>query len=131
MNLLGVLHELGLGIFFAAHPHTAKHFRKSLWMAPCYLNRSRLANVRLDDLPHLLSREVRRISSAHSPKPLPPDKAAEIVVYCANGPCRNSGLAARRLAEIGYTNVHDYDAGKADWIEAGLPVERGSAHQAA
>jgi rhodanese-related sulfurtransferase len=60
-----------------------------------------------------------------------PDKAAEIVVYCANGPCRNSGLAAQRLAEIGYINVHDYDAGKADWIEAGLPVERGSASQAA
>jgi rhodanese-related sulfurtransferase len=60
-----------------------------------------------------------------------PDKAAEIVVYCANSPCRNSGIAARRLAEIGYTNVHDYDAGKADWIEAGLPVERGRASRAA
>ena len=60
-----------------------------------------------------------------------PDKAAEIVVYCANSPCRNSGLAARRLAELGYTKVRDYDAGKADWIEAGLPVERGPAHQAA
>ena len=60
-----------------------------------------------------------------------PDKAAEIVVYCANSPCRNSGIAARRLAEIGYTKVRDYDAGKADWIEAGLPVERGAAQQAA
>jgi len=60
-----------------------------------------------------------------------PDKAAEIVVYCANSPCRNSGLAARRLADIGYTNVRDYDAGKADWIAAGLPVEKGPASQAA
>ncbi len=60
-----------------------------------------------------------------------PDKAAEIVVYCANSPCRNSGIAARHLADIGYTNVHDYDAGKADWIEAGLPVESGPASQAA
>jgi len=60
-----------------------------------------------------------------------PDKAAEVVVYCANSPCRNSGIAARRLAEIGYTKVRDYDAGKADWIEAGLPVERGAAQQAA
>src|SRR3546814_3121947 len=25
------------------------------------------------------------------------DKNAEIVVYCANGPCQNSGIAARRL----------------------------------
>ena len=60
-----------------------------------------------------------------------PDKTAEIVVYCANAPCRNSGIAARRLAEIGYTEVRDYEAGKADWIEAGLPVERGAAQEAA
>jgi rhodanese-related sulfurtransferase len=60
-----------------------------------------------------------------------PDKAAEIVVYCASAPCQNSGIAAQRLAEIGYTNVYDYHEGKADWIEAGLPVERGAASQAA
>ena len=60
-----------------------------------------------------------------------PDKAAEIVVYCANGPCRNSGLAAQRLAELGYGNVRDYHAGKADWIAAGYPVESGPAAAAA
>jgi rhodanese-related sulfurtransferase len=60
-----------------------------------------------------------------------PDKAAEIVVYCASGPCKNSGIAARRLAETGYTNVRDYHEGKADWIEAGYPVESGAANQAA
>lgn len=60
-----------------------------------------------------------------------PDKTAEIVVYCASGPCRNSAIAAGRLAEIGYTNVRDYHEGKADWIEAGLPVERGAAGRAA
>ncbi len=60
-----------------------------------------------------------------------PDKAAEIVVYCASAPCQNSGIAARRLAEIGYANVRDYHEGKADWIEAGLPVERGAASRAA
>ncbi len=54
-----------------------------------------------------------------------PDKAAQIVVYCANGPCRNSGIAARRLAGLGYTDVRDYHEGKQDWLEAGLPVERG------
>jgi rhodanese-related sulfurtransferase len=53
------------------------------------------------------------------------DIGAPIVVYCANGPCRNSGFAAARLAELGYTNVRDYHEGKADWIEAGLPVESG------
>ena len=60
-----------------------------------------------------------------------PDKAAEIVVYCASAPCQNSAIAARRLAEIGYTNVRDYHEGKADWIEAGLPVERGATSRAA
>jgi rhodanese-related sulfurtransferase len=55
-----------------------------------------------------------------------PDTSAEIVVYCANSPCRNSRIAARRLAELGYRNVRDYDAGKQDWIEAGLPTESGA-----
>jgi rhodanese-related sulfurtransferase len=55
-----------------------------------------------------------------------PDKAAQIVVYCANAPCRNSALAARRLVELGYTEVRDYHEGKQDWVAAGLPVERGA-----
>jgi rhodanese-related sulfurtransferase len=54
-----------------------------------------------------------------------PDKYAEIIVYCANSPCRNSGIAARRLVELGYKNVYDYDEGKEDWIGAGLPTESG------
>lgn len=57
-----------------------------------------------------------------SPEMLP-DKAAEIVVYCASGPCRNSGVAAERLSRLGYTNVSDYHEGKAEWMESGLPVE--------
>jgi len=64
--------------FFAGHPHTAEHFRKSLWMAPTYLNRSRLVEARLDDLPHLLGNEVLRIAMSHSSKPLATDKAEEI-----------------------------------------------------
>jgi rhodanese-related sulfurtransferase len=54
-----------------------------------------------------------------------PDKAAPIVVYCANTPCENSAIAARRLTELGYTDVRDFVAGKQDWLDAGLPVERG------
>ena len=50
---------------------------------------------------------------------------AEIVVYCASGPCQNSGIASRRLASLGYANVSDYHEGKAEWIAAGLPVESG------
>jgi rhodanese-related sulfurtransferase/ketosteroid isomerase-like protein len=54
-----------------------------------------------------------------------PDKSAEIVTYCANGPCPNSGIAAERLIALGYTNVREYYEGKQDWIEAGLPTETG------
>jgi rhodanese-related sulfurtransferase len=52
-----------------------------------------------------------------------PDKDAQIVVYCADGPCPNSDIAARRLEQLGYTNVRDYHEGKAEWIAAGLPTE--------
>src|SRR5919204_6967723 len=40
-----------------------------------------------------------------------------------------SPRAAWRLESIGFTQVHDYVAGKADWGSAGLPLEgaRGSA----
>jgi rhodanese-related sulfurtransferase len=55
-----------------------------------------------------------------------PDTGAAIVVYCASGPCQNSGIAARRLEQLGYTDVSDYHEGKAEWIAAGLPVESGA-----
>lgn len=56
-----------------------------------------------------------------------PDKATPVIVYCANGPCPNSGIAAQRLQELGYTDVSDYDLGKEDWFAAGLPFESGAA----
>ena len=51
------------------------------------------------------------------------NRDARIVVYCANGPCKRSALAAERLQALGYRNVRDYHEGKADWVEAGLPLE--------
>jgi rhodanese-related sulfurtransferase len=48
-----------------------------------------------------------------------PDKDASIVVYCADEPCPNSGIAARRLAALGYTRVQDYAGGKRAWVESG------------
>ena len=57
---------------------------------------------------------------------LAPDKAAPIVVYCANAACQNSHIAAARLTQLGYTDVRVYAGGKKDWSEAGLPVEQGS-----
>ena len=53
-----------------------------------------------------------------------PNKYAKIVVYCSNVACANSGKAAMRLAQLGYTNVFKYAGGKQDWIDAGLPVEK-------
>jgi rhodanese-related sulfurtransferase len=62
---------------------------------------------------------------------LAPDKSAEIVVYCANAACKNSGIAAEALVSLGYSNVFVYEAGKADWIEAGYAVEGSVARHAA
>ena len=53
-----------------------------------------------------------------------PDRHAPIVVYCASATCQNSHIAARVLAQMGYADVSVYAAGKQDWSEAGLPVER-------
>jgi len=37
-------------------------------------------------------------------------------------------MAARELAEMGYTNVADYTGGKQDWIDAGYPTESDHDH---
>ncbi len=52
-----------------------------------------------------------------------PDKGAPVVVYCMDEDCDASPKAARKMEELGYRNVYDYEAGKMDWKEAGLPVE--------
>ncbi|RLK61800.1 rhodanese-like domain-containing protein [Actinokineospora cianjurensis] len=52
-----------------------------------------------------------------------PTKDAEVIVYCSDDTCSNSGIASERLAELGYTNVFTYVAGKRDWVGSGLPTE--------
>jgi rhodanese-related sulfurtransferase len=52
-----------------------------------------------------------------------PDREATVIVYCSNLACPNSTILSRRLAQLGYTDVREYEAGKEDWITAGLPVE--------
>ena len=52
------------------------------------------------------------------------EKAAQIVVYCANRQCQKSHIAAHRLSALGYS-VSVYAAGKQDWEEGGLPFESG------
>jgi rhodanese-related sulfurtransferase len=55
-----------------------------------------------------------------------PDRDATVVVYCSNLACQNSTILSRRLAQLGYADVRDYEAGKEDWITAGLPVASSS-----
>jgi rhodanese-related sulfurtransferase len=54
-----------------------------------------------------------------------PGLDTEVVVYCATSTCDSSVIVGNRLVELGYRNVSHYAGGKRDWIEAGLPVERG------
>jgi molybdopterin/thiamine biosynthesis adenylyltransferase/rhodanese-related sulfurtransferase len=49
------------------------------------------------------------------------DKAAPIVVYCAGG--TRSVLAAKTLAELGYTNVESANPGFVRWKDLGYPQE--------
>jgi rhodanese-related sulfurtransferase len=53
-----------------------------------------------------------------------PQLDTEIVVYCANPECDDSIVTARRLEELGYTNVRHYPGGKEEWRGRGLPLER-------
>lgn len=57
---------------------------------------------------------------------LAPDKSAPILVYCMDAECEASSKAARKLEDLGYKEVYDYEAGKVDWKEAGLPIEEPS-----
>lgn len=57
---------------------------------------------------------------------LAPSKDQLIVTYCANTACQNSKTAAEAFIGLGYNNVAEYVEGKQDWIQAGLPVEKGT-----
>jgi rhodanese-related sulfurtransferase len=50
------------------------------------------------------------------------DRTGTVVTYCASTTCQNSAQAARELEALGYTDVREYVEGKADWVEAGLPL---------
>ena len=52
---------------------------------------------------------------------LPKDR--EIVVYCGGPTCRQSRLAAEKLATLGFTRVSAYEGGLEAWKESGHPVE--------
>jgi rhodanese-related sulfurtransferase len=54
-----------------------------------------------------------------------PDLDTEVVVYCSSSTCVSSVDVVNRLIDLGYRNVLHYLEGKADWVEAGLPLEGG------
>ncbi len=50
-----------------------------------------------------------------------PEVGRRLVLYCGGG--YRSALAARSLAEMGYTDVWSLDGGWRAWTSAGAPVE--------
>jgi rhodanese-related sulfurtransferase len=53
-----------------------------------------------------------------------PDRAAAIVAYSTDAGCTRGPDLAARLEALGYPDVRVYRDGIADWVGAGLPVER-------
>ena len=51
------------------------------------------------------------------------DRARPVIVYCYDEQCDMSPRAASRLESIGFEQVYDYSAGKADWGSFGLPLD--------
>jgi len=72
-------------------------------------------------IPGALSMPLELIASRA--RELLPNRDVEIVVYCGNLTCDRSERALQQLHELGYTNVRDYRAGIADWVESGEPTE--------
>jgi rhodanese-related sulfurtransferase len=53
---------------------------------------------------------------------LPEDKNAKIVLFCRSG--HMSGIAAKELVKLGYTNISELAGGMLAWEQAGLKVEK-------
>lgn len=51
-----------------------------------------------------------------------PAKKSLIVVYCSNAQCPASSYLAKRLSELGYSNILKYEEGIQQWINAGHTV---------
>ena len=53
---------------------------------------------------------------------LEPMKSRPVVAYCARG--NRSGLAARALAKLGFTEIYSLRGGIHAWRQAGLPIQK-------
>jgi rhodanese-related sulfurtransferase len=49
-----------------------------------------------------------------------------IVLHCSGLTCDASAKALEALTRAGFTNVHRFEGGMADWKKAGFPVVTGS-----
>ena len=54
------------------------------------------------------------------------NKDDRIITYCGSTQCPASTMVAESLERMGYTNVNEYKPGKADWKQAGYPLEDSS-----
>jgi len=52
---------------------------------------------------------------------------ATVVIYCVGGECDASHNTARRLQQIGFTDLRIMGVGYSDWVDAGFPTAEGSA----
>jgi rhodanese-related sulfurtransferase len=77
-------------------------------------------SYRREHLPGAINLPLFEINEA-SVADLPRDK--DVIVYCASFACQASPMAARKLEELGFTRVTDFEGGLADWKEAGYPLE--------
>jgi rhodanese-related sulfurtransferase len=78
------------------------------------------AEYRREHLPGAMSIPLHRLTD-EAPVRLRRDRP--VVVYCWDWLCDLSPRAAHRLEALGFEDVHDYTAGKLDWVAAGEPVE--------
>ncbi|MBT3828092.1 rhodanese-like domain-containing protein [bacterium] len=50
------------------------------------------------------------------------NKDIPVVTYCSNYACSASASAARTLQRMGFSDVHAYEGGTAEWKQLGYPV---------
>ena len=65
-------------------------------------------------------------SSAADVAKVIPDKNLPVVTYCANLKCPASGMLAKHLKSLGYSNIREYPEGIEGWISSGNAVEKAS-----
>jgi len=99
-NKIGAKEDFVLVDVLSKESYEGKHIKTSI-------------NIPVDEIENRASSEL-------------PDKNKEIVVYCASTDCQASPRAAKKLEELGYTNVVDYEAGIAGWQDAGYNFEEGA-----